>query len=90
MKGRTSASMLRAVEDWHRRLRVPVRGASFEWPSSGIAPFSCDVGTGPSRLVYSTTELISSAELHEEGAAMRHCVAGYWMQCYSGSARSGH
>jgi hypothetical protein len=84
MKGRTAASMLKAVEDWHRRLRIPVQGASFEWPSSGIAPLSCEVGTGPSRLVYSTTELISSAELHEEGAAMHHCVVSYLMRCFSG------
>ncbi len=84
MKGRTAASMLKAVEEWHRRLRVPVKGASFQWPSSGIAPFSCEEGTGPSRLVYSTTELISYAELHEEGAAMHHCVASYLFRCYSG------
>jgi hypothetical protein len=83
LKGRTPASLLRAVEEWHARLRAPVRGTSVEWESSGIRPFSFESGEGPSRQLFAITELISYAELHDEGAAMRHCVASYWMRCYA-------
>ncbi len=83
MKGRTPASLLRAVEQWHRGLRSPIRGTSFEWKSSGVRPFSYDDGEGSSRRLFNVTELISYAELHDEGTAMRHCVASYWMQCYN-------
>jgi hypothetical protein len=70
MKGRTAASLLRAVEEWHKKLGSEGRGMSVEWKPSRIRPFSCGVGNGPTRKVFAITELISSEELQEEGKAM--------------------
>jgi hypothetical protein len=38
------------------------------------------------RKVSAITELISSEELVEEGKAMEHCVASYWMMCALGQS----
>jgi len=84
MKGRTPDSLLRAVEEWHRKLGSERKGSCTEWKPSGIKPFSHDVGEGADRQVYAVTELISSVELEEEGRAMGHCVASYWALCASG------
>ena len=81
MKGRTPEAMLRAVDRWHRRLGSTRPAVVVEWNPSGIKPL---VVEGASRRVYVTSELISSEELQQEGAAMRHCVATYWNVCASG------
>jgi hypothetical protein len=86
MNGRTPKSLLRAVEEWHKKLGSQRSGISVEWRPSCIRPFSCEVGDGPSRRVFAITELISSEELQEEGKAMGHCVASYWPLCISGQA----
>lgn len=83
MKGRTPEAMLRAVEQWHRRLGSQ-RMAFSEWKPSGIVPLVIVVGEGADRRVFETTELICTEELQQEGQAMRHCIASYWRQCESG------
>jgi hypothetical protein len=84
MKGRTPESLLKAVERWHKRLGAERRGTFAEWKPSGIFPLVHVVGTGETRRVYETTELITAEELEAEGAAMEHCVATYWRRCASG------
>jgi hypothetical protein len=83
MKGRSPDSLLRAVERWHRRLGA-VRGTSGSWKPSGLPPLRVVESQEGERKVYAITELISSAELEEEGAAMGHCVATYGALCQSG------
>src|SRR5262249_53421266 len=69
-----------------RDLNSRARLKPAEWRPSGITPLVEEVGTGKVRHVYETTELIATDELVEEGQAMRHCVAAYWMRCASGQS----
>ncbi len=84
MKGRTPDAILRAVERWHRDLRTVPQPAIIEWKPSGIPPLVLQVGEGPRKLIYETTELISTEELQAEGTAMFHCVASYYASCAAG------
>jgi hypothetical protein len=83
MRGRTSVSLLRSVEEWHRRLGSR-KGVIASWAPSGIPAFRVTEGNGSARRLYAITELIASTELEEEGAAMNHCVATYAARCQSG------
>jgi hypothetical protein len=56
------------------------------WKPSGISPLTVTQTEECGRRVYAITELISSAELEEEGAAMGHCVATYGPLCQSGQS----
>ena len=86
MKGRTAVALLRAVERWHKELRSVPLSASIEWkPSGDSPPLALQVGDGTQRLIYETTELISTEELQSEGTTMLHCVASYYTQCVSGA-----
>lgn len=83
MKGRRTDALLRAIERWRRRLSA-VRGPVTSWQPSGIPSFS--FVDQLERKTYAITELISSSELEEEGAAMNHCVATYRPLCQSGQS----
>src|SRR5262249_33201398 len=39
MKGRTPASLLRQVAEWHKRLKLPPRYAALRWKPSGFAEY---------------------------------------------------
>ncbi len=84
MKGRTPETMLRAIHEWHRELAQVTRTAVSSWGPSGIAGFVQHDEDGEERRVYEITELLSTAELREEGLAMQHCVASYASECASG------
>jgi PcfJ-like protein len=87
VKGRTPASLLKQVEEWHTRLGS---GAAplLRWPRASIRDFSWrekpaprgDDGAPETRL-WTITELCSSDHLVAEGRAMRHCVATYAEAC---------
>jgi hypothetical protein len=85
MKGRRPESLIRAVERWHRQLWAR-RGPPAQWKPSGIPPFVVAQTEEVGRKMYALSELISSAELEEEGTAMSHCVANYRTQCESGQS----
>jgi len=85
MKGRTVQSMLRLMRDWHRSLGTG--SASLSWVPSPFEPLlfeelSRDGSELPRR--WQMTELINSAQLRSEGAALHHCVASYADRCYRG------
>ena len=81
MNGRTAESVLRQVERWHRELnRATIKGA-LAWPTCGISGYERIEGTGGSQKIVRIDEIVSSAELQQEGRAMRHCVASYARTC---------
>ncbi len=91
MKGRTPASMLRLVEEWHRELKSsPSSGET--WPRSKLGELSwierVTIGVGDAvrteSRMWSIRELCSSGELRAEGSDMHHCVGSYAARCLSG------
>jgi hypothetical protein len=88
MKGRTPASMLRLVEEWHIGLGK-TKAPELCWPRASIGGFSFveklpvrdDDDREPESRLWTITELCSSKELVAEGRAMRHCVATYAEAC---------
>jgi hypothetical protein len=79
MKGRTVASILRQVEEWHRQLGYDANQPAFCWRRSPFKDFQLVEGSealGNMR-VWTITELLTSRALFLEGQAMRHCVAAY-------------
>ncbi len=82
MKGRTPASLLRQVDAWHRTL--PVTKQRFvDWPPPEIIPLEFVEGSAASgnRRSWTTTELLTTKALVEEGRMMCHCVASYARSC---------
>ncbi len=83
MKGRTVASLLRQVEEWHRQLGQDTHQPSVAWRHSPFKDFRLVEGRealGNVR-VWTITELLTSRELFVEGRAMRHCVATSAERC---------
>jgi len=88
LKGRTAASVLRLVEEWHAGLGLGLeRGETwvastlraFEWVDRVAVRRGEEVELEPR--VWSIRELCSTGELRAEGRAMRHCVATYAARC---------
>jgi hypothetical protein len=86
MKGRTVASVLRQVERWHRDLNRTTTEGSTTWPTCGIPGYERVEGTEGSQTIVRIDEIVTSAELQQEGRAMRHCVASYARSCARGTA----
>jgi hypothetical protein len=86
MKGRTKRSILRQVEEWHKRLRHRPKVLPVHWKRSDIGEFHYaehdERDQGPPR-TWTIQELLSSNELYREGLAMQHCVAIYVRACAS-------
>jgi hypothetical protein len=87
MKGRTVQSMLRLMREWHRSLGSG--SASLSWGRSPFEPLLFEELNRndlemPRR--WQIMELINSAQLRREGAALHHCVASYANRCYRGAS----
>jgi hypothetical protein len=83
MKGRTAASVLRQVEEWHKELGRETNRPSITWLHSPFKDFRLVQGVealGNMR-VWTITEILTSRALILEGQAMRHCVATYKEGC---------
>ncbi len=83
MKGRTVASVLRQVEEWHKQLGQDTNQPCLSWRHSPFRDFRQVEGSealGNMR-VWTITELLTSRALFVEGRAMRHCVATYAERC---------
>jgi hypothetical protein len=83
MKGRTVASVMRQVEEWHKLLGLQTHHCCLSWPHSRFRDFRLVEGSealGNMR-VWTITEILTGRELIVEGRAMRHCVATYAEQC---------
>jgi hypothetical protein len=86
MKGRTIASMLRLMADWHRGLRSG--SGRLIWSPSTLCPLEVEVpATDPSELPrrWQFVELTSSMQLEMEGRALQHCVVSYASRCWRGA-----
>ena len=84
MKGRTRRSLLRQVEEWHKRLRLRPEAIPVRWERSDIGEFHYVEKEGPDHeppRTWTIQELRSSGELVREGLAMQHCVAVYVRSC---------
>lgn len=88
MKGRTAASMLRLMEEWHCGLRTA--GGGLSWSRSTLRPLAVEEpAVAPPALPgrWQFVELTSSEGLRAEGKALRHCVASYASRCWRGASR---
>jgi hypothetical protein len=83
MKGRTIASVLRQVEEWHVQLGQGNHQPSLSWRHSPFKDFRMIEGseTLANMRVWTISELVTSRALFLEGQAMRHCVASYTGRC---------
>jgi hypothetical protein len=86
MKGRTAASLLREMHQWHAQLRKETEKPPLEWVESGIGVLDWTEGVLASDNLrrWTIIELLSRKELHHEGQVMRHCVASYDNSCLFG------
>ena len=83
MKGRTVASVLRQVGEWHRQLGRDTNQPCLSWRHSPLKDYRLVEGSealGNMRS-WTITELLTSRALFLEGRAMRHCVATYAERC---------
>lgn len=86
MRGRTVASLLNSVAEWHRRLGREVAGGRLQWRKSGFQDFKFVEGSKKAKnmKIWTIRELLSSQELTTEGQRMHHCVASYANSCHRG------
>lgn len=88
MKGRTPASVLRLMEQWHRGLGLVTGGLS--WERSRIEAMRHSMPAQDPQdppVLWEFVELTDSAQLKAEGTALRHCVARYASYCHGGTSR---
>ena len=86
MHGRTPDTLLRQVEEWHKRLGRESRGVNLNWIKSKFNEFRYTVGQTKSRNmeIWTIRELLNSNELIAEGRAQHNCVASYARSCFTG------
>ena len=87
LEGRTPASLLHEMHEWHGELRkTPPQSVEVTWYESGVDEFDWTESTAGSASLrrWTIRELLTRKDLFEEGRAMRHCVAGYEHACVSG------
>lgn len=88
LRGRTFASVMRLVGDWHGWLaheRAPlVRWRRSRW--NEMAMQIDDETDGRRQAEWVIVELLDSRELATEGRRMRHCVSTYANRCAAGSS----
>lgn len=83
MKGRTPDALLKQVEQWHGNLAKSSGAQKYFFKRLGIPEFR--QATGPKKqMIWQIKELLSGAQLIEEGQAMKHCVASYARVCALG------
>src|SRR5690606_27946337 len=83
MNGRVADSLLRRVNEWHRRLANDNTQQLRQWQPSGISGFEGVAGSLDSQNFkrWTIRELLSSKALIAEGRQMKHCVATYAGSC---------
>ncbi len=86
MKGRTPASLLRQMREWHAGLRKSPEKPPLEWRESGLRSLEWTEGTATVGLLrrWTIVELLSRKALYQEGQSLRHCVASYDNSCVLG------
>lgn len=85
MQRRTPETLLRQVEEWHGELRKTKGIDQRFWRPSGWKAASFETGSKDERVTWRFTELLTGAELADEGRMMRHCIATYADSCVRGA-----
>jgi len=88
MRGRTPATLLRQVQNWHHRLGLGTGShANVTWRATGIPEFRSVEGgaQGGNQRIWTIREITSGGQLQAEGRKMQHCVATYVHACSTGS-----
>ncbi len=73
LRGRTAASLLRAMHAWHDRLAPPRYVLPEHYEPSGFEGASFEIG----RDRWTAREILTGADLQAEGNRQRHCVVTY-------------
>ena len=73
MKGRSVEGVLRQVERWHRELNRATIESQLRGPAAANPGYERIEGTEGSQTMVRIDEIVTSAELQQEGRAMRHC-----------------
>ena len=85
MNGRTIDTLMAQMERWHRQLGKEKKGGDRNWEHhKDIHDFEYVEGRRDNARLWRIEELISSAELSQEGRALGHCVASYSASCATG------
>jgi len=86
IEGRTPASLLRRVREWHGALRKREKRASepVAWHASGIGELDETESVADDVRRWTIREILTGKALFAEGCAMRHCVATYEYSCMTG------
>jgi hypothetical protein len=86
MKGRTSESLLRKVDVWHRKLAKENAQPGSGWSPAGIKSFEFTEGSQANSnwKFWTIRELLNHHALVVEGRELRHCVASYAGSCRRG------
>jgi hypothetical protein len=88
LRGRTPASVLRLMDEWHRQ--IGIGDGELRWERSRLHPLAIEVAApepDAPPVVWELAELTNSSELRAEGAALRHCVPYYAHACWRGRSR---
>lgn len=88
LKGRTAASMLRQMAEWHRSLGGS--GSTLSWKPSPYQPMLLEEPASEETdlpRIWQMVELTTAAQLRAEGVALHHCVASYAYRCFVGDCR---
>lgn len=87
MNRRTPEGLLRQVDQWHGTLRTARLATNLYFPASGFSGLTLETGPTHSsgrKAQWRIRELLSGAELFEEGRRMQHCVVTYAYSCARG------
>lgn len=88
LRGRTAASVLRLMDEWHRGLSAG--DGDVRWDPSGLRPLLLEIPSeGPERppTTWEIVELTTSGALRAEGHTLHHCVATYAGRCRRGESQ---
>lgn len=83
LKGRTLASLLRQMQDWHYELARVKKMGNSTWAGVDVPDDSFKLDERD-KTEWSFTQIKTSKALAAEGTAMHHCVYSYQAKCVSG------
>ena len=86
LRGRTFASVMRLVDEWHMLLATQ-RRAHFAWSPSRWRGLTVGVAECARDAEWTIVELLDTRALAAEGRRMRHCVATYAHRCRTDQSR---
>jgi len=89
MKSRSLRSVMRMVRRWHGDLAKCKNNARLSWRRSSIRDFvyleeTRDSDSNRLQRIWSISQLLSGAQLLDEGRTMGHCAGIYSLACYKG------